>query len=517
VLDEAAGIERHAAGAGSRCARAASSSSWSTAAAATARPRWPRPGRPVLAAPARPRAADERRRRRRARARCCCSCTPTRGCRPRPIALVLRRRARGARWGRFDVHIDGRSALLPVVAALMNLRSRLTGIATGDQAIFVRARLRARRRLPRPAADGRHRALAPPARLGRPACLRARVVTSGRRWEQRGVWRTIVLMWRLRWRYWRGESPQAGARPTDEHRDRDRVRQGARAGLAKTRLAPALGAEGAAALARHPHEVFATLPPAHGLALTAQGDGDLGARMHRALTCATWDHERAADRHRCIPAIDADMLRSAAAALADTTPSSCRHSTAATRWSACAALRRAVRRHDLEHAHGDGRHPRAPARRRPALGRTAAVPTSTKPADLMHLPRLAAVWLSVTPQGRTPDEPCPPRAAGRSVATLSTPAAAQGTPLKFGVGMFQPDRSERRHLPPAGAAPGAAPGPPGGAAHGRQLGGPGQVAGQRRDRHRADGPLGLRAGQPLPPARRRCRPSCTTASPSTSR
>ncbi len=44
-------------------------------------------------------------------------------------------------------------------------------------------------------------------RLGRPACLRARVHTSGRRWEQRGVWRTIVLMWWLRWRYWRGESP----------------------------------------------------------------------------------------------------------------------------------------------------------------------------------------------------------------------------------------------------------------------------------------------------------------------
>ena len=41
--------------------------------------------------------------------------------------------------------------------------------------------------------------------LGRPACLRARVVTSGRRWEERGVWRPIVLMWWLRWRYWRGE------------------------------------------------------------------------------------------------------------------------------------------------------------------------------------------------------------------------------------------------------------------------------------------------------------------------
>jgi hypothetical protein len=42
-------------------------------------------------------------------------------------------------------------------------------------------------------------------RIGPPACLRERVSTSGRRWEQRGVWRTIFLMWRLRWRYWRGE------------------------------------------------------------------------------------------------------------------------------------------------------------------------------------------------------------------------------------------------------------------------------------------------------------------------
>ena len=108
-------------------------------------------------------------------------------------------------WGRFDVRIAGRSPMLRVVAGLMNLRSRLTGIATGDQAMFVR----------REAFDAvggfplqplmedielSQRLL----RRSRPACLRARVTTSGRRWEQRGVWRTIVLMWRLRWAYWRG-------------------------------------------------------------------------------------------------------------------------------------------------------------------------------------------------------------------------------------------------------------------------------------------------------------------------
>ena len=130
-----------------------------------------------------------------------------------PLADVLvlqavNRRGGGACWGRFDVRIEGRPWMLRVVAWLMNLRSRLSVIATGDQAIFVTREafeqvggfpvqplmedVEISRRLKR---------------LGRPACLNARVCTSGRRWEQRGVWRTIVLMWRLRWRYWRGESP----------------------------------------------------------------------------------------------------------------------------------------------------------------------------------------------------------------------------------------------------------------------------------------------------------------------
>ena len=121
--------------------------------------------------------------------------------------LVLQALAGGACWGRFDVQIDGRPAMLRVVAALMNLRSRATGIATGDQAIFsTRAAFSQVGGFPvQPLMEDielsrRLRRIAPP------ACLRARVLTSGRRWEQRGVWRTIVLMWRLRWRYWRGES-----------------------------------------------------------------------------------------------------------------------------------------------------------------------------------------------------------------------------------------------------------------------------------------------------------------------
>jgi rSAM/selenodomain-associated transferase 2 len=118
---------------------------------------------------------------------------------------VLQALAGGARWGRFDVHIQGRPWMLRVVASLMNQRSRLSGIATGDQGIFVaRDAFDAVGGFPvQPLMEDieMSRRLK---RLCSPSCLRAKVCTSGRRWEQRGVWRTILLMWRLRWRYWRG-------------------------------------------------------------------------------------------------------------------------------------------------------------------------------------------------------------------------------------------------------------------------------------------------------------------------
>lgn len=129
---------------------------------------------------------------------------------PDADALVLNGLARGAyAWGRFDVRIDGRHALLGVVARTMNLRSRLSGIATGDQAIFVRREAFT--------AVGGFPALALMEdvalskllkRRSAPLCLRERVTTSGRRWESRGVVRTIVLMWWLRLRYFCGAAPE---------------------------------------------------------------------------------------------------------------------------------------------------------------------------------------------------------------------------------------------------------------------------------------------------------------------
>ena len=113
-------------------------------------------------------------------------------------------------WGRFDVAIEGRATLLPVIAVLMNLRSRLTGIATGDQAIFVRRD--AFPGFPEIALMEDVAFSATMKRRSPPACLRARVATSGRRWDRQGVLRTMLLMWRLRLAYFLGAAPDELAR-----------------------------------------------------------------------------------------------------------------------------------------------------------------------------------------------------------------------------------------------------------------------------------------------------------------
>ncbi len=128
--------------------------------------------------------------------------------------LVAENLARSGRsWGRFDVRISGRHPLLRVVATMMNIRSRVTGIATGDQAIFVTReafnRVGGFPEIPLMEDLALSRSLC---RVSPPLCLATRAVTSGRRWEQHGMIRTIVLMWRLRLAYSLGAEPARLAR-----------------------------------------------------------------------------------------------------------------------------------------------------------------------------------------------------------------------------------------------------------------------------------------------------------------
>jgi rSAM/selenodomain-associated transferase 2 len=133
---------------------------------------------------------------------------------PEADRLVVDALARSKRaWGRFDVTIAGRSPFLRVVAAMMNLRSRLTGIATGDQAMFMtRAAFAQAGGFPDiPLMEDivlsrRLKSVSPP------ACLSARVTTSGRRWDRDGVVRTILTMWRLRLAFFLGAEPARLAR-----------------------------------------------------------------------------------------------------------------------------------------------------------------------------------------------------------------------------------------------------------------------------------------------------------------
>lgn len=127
---------------------------------------------------------------------------------PQALKQLQQALVRGG-WGRFDVSISGSARMLRVVGFMINLRSRLSGIATGDQAMFVRRdRFEQVGGFPdQPLMED----IELSKRLRRyehPQCLRARVTTSGRRWMDYGVWRTIFLMWRLRWAYWRGVSAE---------------------------------------------------------------------------------------------------------------------------------------------------------------------------------------------------------------------------------------------------------------------------------------------------------------------
>jgi len=112
-------------------------------------------------------------------------------------------------WGRFDVQLSGDRPIFKLISLMVNLRSRLTAIATGDQAIFVTRSafdsVGGYPDIPLMEDIAFSKALK---KRGRPLCVGSPVVTSSRRWEEFGVWRTVFLMWKLRWQFFRGVPPE---------------------------------------------------------------------------------------------------------------------------------------------------------------------------------------------------------------------------------------------------------------------------------------------------------------------
>lgn len=125
------------------------------------------------------------------------------------LQLIERQINQDAQWGRFDIQLSGKPIMLKVIARMMNRRSRLTGIATGDQVIFVtREAFGQAGRYPEIGLMEDIALCKALKKIGPPINLKAQVTSSGRRWEQGGVYRTILLMWYLRWRYYWGADPQ---------------------------------------------------------------------------------------------------------------------------------------------------------------------------------------------------------------------------------------------------------------------------------------------------------------------
>lgn len=182
-------------------------------------------------------------------------------------------------WGRFNVRIAGQSKWLPVVGWFMNQRSRLSKIATGDQALF------ASRQLfdmvggfpEQPLMEDiewskRLKQLAEQFFLP----IQAQVITSGRRWDTQGAWKTILLMWRFRYQYWRGVSAAELARQYADAREKTLLTVAVfakypQAGRVKTRLEPLLGPEQCAAFARY--LLLSTLDKLHGVNVVLWTDG----------------------------------------------------------------------------------------------------------------------------------------------------------------------------------------------------------------------------------------------------
>ncbi|MGR8935719.1 MAG: TIGR04283 family arsenosugar biosynthesis glycosyltransferase [Gammaproteobacteria bacterium] len=132
------------------------------------------------------------------------------------LTLMQQGIAKGSHWGRFDVRLDGKHPLLKIVARLMNMRSRITGIATGDQGMFMtRQAFRSVGGFPEIALMEDIAVSKRLKKLGKPYCIAQKIVTSARRWEQHGVLQTVLLMWRLRWHYFFGADPEVLAQRYD--------------------------------------------------------------------------------------------------------------------------------------------------------------------------------------------------------------------------------------------------------------------------------------------------------------
>jgi rSAM/selenodomain-associated transferase 2 len=124
------------------------------------------------------------------------------------LPLILQAIAKGYQWGRFDVSFDSPKPAFRLIAFMMNWRSRLTGIATGDQAMFMTHQaFKTVGGFPEIALMEDIAISAQLKKQGKPCCLKARVVTSARRWQQQGIIKTILLMWLLRLGYFLGADP----------------------------------------------------------------------------------------------------------------------------------------------------------------------------------------------------------------------------------------------------------------------------------------------------------------------
>ncbi|MDH5571538.1 MAG: glycosyl transferase, partial [Gammaproteobacteria bacterium] len=112
-------------------------------------------------------------------------------------------------WGRFNIKLSGRNFAFRVIELLMNKRSCLTGIATGDQAIFIEKNMFLEiKGFPEIPLMEDIEICKKLKQYSKPACIKDRVISSSRRWEENGILRTVLLMWSIRLAWFFGVSAE---------------------------------------------------------------------------------------------------------------------------------------------------------------------------------------------------------------------------------------------------------------------------------------------------------------------
>jgi rSAM/selenodomain-associated transferase 2 len=114
-----------------------------------------------------------------------------------------------AKWGFYRLRLSNDAYVYRIIEAAINLRTRVSRVAGGDQGLyFERHFFESLNAYPQIPLMEDIAICKTARRLAKPFVSVATISSSGRRWQDQGVVKTVLLMWALRLGYWLGVDPR---------------------------------------------------------------------------------------------------------------------------------------------------------------------------------------------------------------------------------------------------------------------------------------------------------------------